>query len=266
MAKQKSYLKLRGTLDELTFYESNGKHYVRRKGGIEKDRILKDKAFKRTRENMNEFKGASKVATELRFALSELISQLGGTTVMGRLLGIMRKIIGAGPGIRGKRPLLIFPKKQLLDGFEFNEKNSFRSVFQVNYDVPTVDENRSVTTWTVPPFNWEHQLTLPTGASHYQFVLATVVLTDFQFSEEKEEYLSVDPELMLKRAVAQSDLFEAEAPFTEAITLTTDLELAEAMPETAVTVTVAGLLFFQEVDGQLYSLNSEQSLRVLKVA
>ena len=55
MGKLKSFIKLEGTLDGLTFYKSQDGYMVRTKGGVSKNRIMKDPAFKRTRENLSEF-------------------------------------------------------------------------------------------------------------------------------------------------------------------------------------------------------------------
>ncbi|HAT64297.1 MAG TPA: hypothetical protein DCS66_06805, partial [Flavobacteriaceae bacterium] len=60
MAKNKSFIKLEGTLDGLTFYQKDGESFVKTKGGISRDRILNDQNFKRTRENMQEFSGCAK--------------------------------------------------------------------------------------------------------------------------------------------------------------------------------------------------------------
>ena len=49
MAKQKSFLKVAGTLDGLTFYKSVDGHLVRTKGGVSKGRIMNDPAYIRTR-------------------------------------------------------------------------------------------------------------------------------------------------------------------------------------------------------------------------
>lgn len=266
MAKQKSIIKLQGTLDDVTFYQRKGISYARTKGSLDRERILSDPNFKRTRENNNEFKGASRIAGEFRFSLSSLITQLGGSTVMGRLLGVMRRVISADTGERGKRAFLVAPNQRKLLGFEFNEENSFRSVFQAMYNPPVVDANRSVVSWTLPAFNVETELKTPGGATHFQFVMATIVFTDFEFDEETKEYQSVDPELLLKRSVAYSDQFAADVPFGQAVLLTNDLELTDPLPETAIVVTAIGVLFFQEVGGQMYSLNSEQALRVVHVA
>ena len=54
MAREMSILKLRGKLDGMSFKNSEG-HFVRAKGGVERNRIMNDPNYERTRENMSEF-------------------------------------------------------------------------------------------------------------------------------------------------------------------------------------------------------------------
>jgi hypothetical protein len=62
MARQASFLKMKGTLGGLTFYKSRDGHLIREKGGIERQRILNDPQFIRTRENMAEFGRAAQAS------------------------------------------------------------------------------------------------------------------------------------------------------------------------------------------------------------
>lgn len=55
MAKLNSFIKIEGTLDNLTFYRGKDGYLVRTKGGISKSRIKNDPEFIRTRENGVEF-------------------------------------------------------------------------------------------------------------------------------------------------------------------------------------------------------------------
>ena len=55
MAKQKGFIKVKGSLGGLTFYSANREELIRTTGGVDKSRIEKDPSFKRTRENMSEF-------------------------------------------------------------------------------------------------------------------------------------------------------------------------------------------------------------------
>ena len=54
MARESSILKLKGQLDGMSFTKTQEVSSTC-KGGIERERILNDANFERTRENMNEF-------------------------------------------------------------------------------------------------------------------------------------------------------------------------------------------------------------------
>ena len=69
MAKSNGILKIEGTLDELTFYNKDGKSFVRKKGGVSKERIENDPNYVRTRENNAEFSHSTSSAKTLRMAL-----------------------------------------------------------------------------------------------------------------------------------------------------------------------------------------------------
>ena len=214
MPKQKSIVKIKGTMDDMTFYQSKGRHYVRMKGGVDKERILNDPQFARVRENMSEFAAAAKVAATFRKSLNTLIKQLGGTTVQARLMRIFRKIINTGAGDAGQRDIQLLPNKLLFSEFQFNEDKNFDSVFTAFVDPPTIDENRSVVTWTIPEFDVENELAMPSGTTHYRFVLATVVLSDHALNEGSGTYTPVTDASFLKRAVALYRLWfpEPDAP------------------------------------------------------
>lgn len=266
MPKQESFIKFKGTMDDLTFYRSKGKYMVRKKGGADRERIMTHPNFKRVRENMREFTAASKVATTFRKSLNSLIKQLGGTTVQARLMRLFRKILNTGSGKSGQRDITLMPNLGLFDAFQFNERKRFDSIFTALYDVPTVDANRSVTTWEVPVFDPEHELEMPSGTTHYRFVLATVVASDHSYNEASETYTPVTDASFLKRAVTYSDYLEAGMPIEAPLPMVTDLELDGPLPDTAITVTVAGVFFYKQVNEEYLSLQSEQALQVIGLA
>lgn len=76
MARQESFLKLKGRVGDLTFYKSGGKYLARTKGGIDGDRIKNDPRFARTRENGQEFLRAVKAGKLLRDAFREQLTLL----------------------------------------------------------------------------------------------------------------------------------------------------------------------------------------------
>ncbi len=266
MPKQESFVKFKGTMDDLTFYKRKGKYMVKKKGGVDRERILNDPKFERVRENMSEFAAASKVATTLRKSLNSLIKQLGGSTVQARLMRLFRKIINTGTGKAGQRDIILSPNKELFTEFQFNEDKRFDSIFTALYDAPTVDADRNVVSWTIPVFDVAHELEMPEGTTHYKFVLATVAVSDHSLNEGSGTYTPITEAAFLKRAVTYSDYLEADTPLAAPVPLSTDLGLTAPLPDTAISITVAGVFFYKEVNGEYLTLNSEQALQVIAVA
>jgi len=266
MAKNNSFIEMQGTLGKLTFYEREGKQLVRRKGNLTKERLMNDPKFRRTRENMNEFGGAALVAKQFRDSLGTLISQLGDSSVSSRLTGIIRKIASKGTGKRGQRSFLMQPNKRQFESFEFNKKRPFSTVFLAKYVTPAIDENRSVVTWDIPSFNLERELKMPEGTTHYQFVLATGLVSDHVFDPDVSRYEPVSPELNQRSVFAYSEPMEVAGLTTTPLSLTTDFELTEALPESVLSVSAIGVLFFQESDGDLYDLDGATALKIAMAA
>src|SRR5690606_18623029 len=127
MARNNSFVKLDGTLDNLTFYRRNGENFVKSKSAISRARIMNDPKFKRTRENMREFGGAAIAGKSFRTAFAGSAQKFGDTYISARMTGIMKRIVGSGPGIRGERELLISDSHELIRGFEFNLVETFDS-------------------------------------------------------------------------------------------------------------------------------------------
>ncbi|MEZ4858415.1 MAG: hypothetical protein R2781_06350 [Flavobacteriaceae bacterium] len=266
MAKQKSFVKFKGTMDDLTFYIRKGRYLVRKKGGVDRERILNDPNYERVRENMSEFAAASKVATTFRKSLNSLIKQLGGTTVQARLMRIFRKIINKGAGKAGQRAITLLPNKLLFTDFQFNEEKRFDSIFVGFHDPPTVDANRNVVSWELPVFDIKNDLIKPEGTTHYRFVMATVVVSDHALNEGTETYMPLTDAAFIKRSVTFTDYLEADVPLAAPIAMETDLGLAEALPDTAISITVVGVFFYKWVDREYLTMKSEQALQVLAVA
>jgi hypothetical protein len=65
MAKQAGIIKLSGTLDDVTFYETEGGHYARRKTSLDKKRVMEDAAFENSRKSMEAFGVVSKFCSAI---------------------------------------------------------------------------------------------------------------------------------------------------------------------------------------------------------
>lgn len=65
MAKQCGPIPITGTIDDVCFYRMNGKYYARLKSSLTRKRVLKDAAFRRTREHAATLGEASKIASRV---------------------------------------------------------------------------------------------------------------------------------------------------------------------------------------------------------
>ena len=174
MAKNKSILKIEGTLDGMTFYKTANGHYVRTKGGISKDKIMNDPAFARTRENMQEFKHVSKNSQFVRRALGGLLSKAKDNRVSNRLSSILSQIKKLDlQSARGARQVAIGLQdpngKVLLKGFEFNKRAPLWQVLLKDYSLDVQTGHFSLTDF-IP----ETDLHAPEGGNQVQFSLAAI--------------------------------------------------------------------------------------------
>ena len=134
MAKTSGVIKIEGTVEDLTFYQKNGKNFVRKKGGISKERIASEPNFVRTRENNNEFSHSGKSGKVLKLALGSLIFKAKDSNLSSRLLQLMSRIKNLdGVSTRGNRQVSVglgtAAGKLLLKGFDFNANAPLKSVF-----------------------------------------------------------------------------------------------------------------------------------------
>jgi len=73
MAIIKGIVSIEGSYEDMSFYKKDGKNYLRKKGGVSKERIESDPNFVRTRENMKEFGHNISAGKMLRLALGSLV-------------------------------------------------------------------------------------------------------------------------------------------------------------------------------------------------
>jgi len=262
MAKQKGFIKLKGSLGGLTFYEQKGQSIVRTTGGISKQRIESDPAFKRTRENMSEFGAAATIGKSLRIGYASIIKTMASDHIVGRIVKIMKRINTIGTGLRGQRSFEFLPNKELLEGFEFNPNTPLDSVFYAPYDAPSLDASRSRITWIVPDFNTANFINAPVGATHFKLVLNTTVLSDYVFNPSLGRYEPVNETQNEVNGIA----FSSEIPLGAAVgadtTLAIDLGFGAALPATVAVISAIGIIFYQEINAQFYELATDNAMRI----
>lgn len=248
MAKSNGILKIEGTIEDLTFYKKDGQNFVRRKGGVSKERIANDPNFVRTRENNNEFSISAGAGKSLRLALGSLVFKAKDTKMTSRLLRTMSVIKKFDTvSARGNRQISVglgTPDGKLaLQGFDFNANAALNSVLFAGYDLDTATGVVSLNDF-VPL----EQLRYPEGATHVSFQSAVLGI-DFD-TEDSDLALSNVVNLPLSLTPSAFSLTPTSVPAT-----------------TGVTLFLLAISFFQEVNGQQYSLKNEEYnvLHVLEV-
>ncbi len=238
MAKQKGIFKVKGTLDDVTFYKSGKDGYlVRTKGGIPAARIATDPAFQRTRENNAEFGRAGKAGKMLRGALRGVLINSKDSRVASRLTQEMMRVIKAdATSERGQRNV-IDGETELLIGFEFNINGKLSTTLFAPY---TAAINRVSGELTVDfaPFVPVNMIGAPSGATHFKIVSAGAEV-DF----EAETYVMQN---------SASAVLPIDATPTAAIAHTNAVTAASTKP----LFLAVGVEFYQQVNAQMYPLKN----------
>lgn len=265
MAENKSFVKLEGTLDGLTFYHKDGKNLVKSKSTLSKSRILTDSAFRRTRENMREFGGAAKVGKAFRHAFGGVTKTMGDTYIASRLNGIMKRINSFGGGIRGERDFEVVTYGEMLRGFEFNKDTPLSAQFFAPSSSPTINASRDEVTWTIPDFDTDSFVRAPEGATHFRLVLAAGYVSDYSYSSALDDYEPVDDSVNGLGGV----VFSSDIPVTGLVgavtTLTLDLSSLGTIPATSALFAGVGIIYYQEINGDLYELAQGNAMNVASV-
>lgn len=237
MAKARGILKIRGTLDGLTFYKMKGEHYVRRKSGVSKKRIKNEAVFARTRENNAEFSNCATSGRWLRTAMGPLLFKPKDSRLTSRLLQTLCKIKALDhTSMRGKRTvekgIAGVAGKLLLTGFDFNDASPMGRILRVPY---ALDEAEGTVTFA--DFIPSRHLVSPKAATHVSLQLAQLHL-DFALGTHKL-VLSLPQQLPLQQSAGTVVL--STAAITEPL---------------GTTFFLFSVTFYQEVNGIRYSLKN----------
>jgi hypothetical protein len=168
MATQKSIIKLKGTIGDISFYKTQDGHLAREKGGVDGERIKNDPSFIRTRENNKEFGSAAGSSKLLRRALSSLMHNASDNRIVARVTKLMSDIRNLdGTSDRGQRnvgdALLVPQTLQMFKNFNFNQDAELRTILQSAFSAQT---NGTITISSLVP---QSQIRYPLGATHVTF-------------------------------------------------------------------------------------------------
>lgn len=261
MSKQKGIVKLVGNLGGISFYTADGQSLARIANGPSKERIAKDPAFKRTRENNKEFGGSARAAKALRLSMGGLMQTMAGTRLVSTLTALFKSINLKGSGARGKRPIEASQHKAMLKNLEFNKKVSFSTVFAAPFTTTnTPDRNEGVI--QIGAFLPDSIVNAPSGSTHFRLVTALGVISDYLHDDGTNSYEPIVPDQDSLGATAYSGYLalDSNVPVT---TLTATLAGAPVIDAQCTVVQTLGVEFYQEVDGQFYLFAQDNAMKVV---
>jgi hypothetical protein len=249
MAKQASIIKLNGTIGGITFYKTQDGYLAKEKSGVDASRIANDPNFQRTRENGTEFGSAGKAGKTLRVALRTLLQDVSDNRLVSRLTAAMVTVLQADTtSLRGQRNI-IDGETTLLEGFDFNIKSQLNSTLFAPYTT-TIDRVAGSLTVNIPAFNPLNMITTPSGTTHFKIVSAGTEV-DFEGNTSVTD-------------AHDSGVLPWDATETAVINLANVVTANSTHP----LFLVLGVEFYQQVNGQQYSLKNGayNALAIVKVS
>ncbi len=266
MAKNIGLIKLKGSLGGMSFYEDGGKNIVKMANGPDKEKIMTDPAYRRTRENMVEFGGAAKVGKAFRSGFGEVAKTMGERYLSSRVTGLMKRINSFGSGKRGERSFEFSNYKDLLKKFEFNRTATFGTTFFAPYTSLSFNAERNNVDWVIPSFSTDSYVRHPEGTTHFKLVLALSSLSDYTFNNSLDGFEPIEADFNSLRALVMSDAIEIGTVTGADINLSANLGSGIVLPATVIAIAAVGIIFYQEINSQLYELASGNGMRIEAVS
>lgn len=237
MAKQTGFLKVEGTIGDVTFMKTQDGYRVRQKGGVPASRIATDPNFKRTRENMAEFGAAGKAGKVLRKAFNPERLRVKDGRLVSRLVKSMMGVIRSDVTHRRGERTVTGGNLALLQGFEFNGSAQLSTNLAVPY-ASTIDRANGELSVTLPAFIPENKVVPPISATHFR-ILSAGGWVDFTTGE-------------FEVVQSESQAYTLDETPTEALQLKNQVTPASTKP----LFLLLGLEFLQELNGFQYPLQS----------
>jgi hypothetical protein len=252
MAIQTGAIKYRGSFKSIrnymTLHDTNT--YAGEKGGANRDLIMNNAAFARTRENMNEFAGCGVAVKALRIGFLNLLPEQSDRRFTARLMQMV-KVINRHDieGIRGKRGIFFSETRPIaLSMIVFNVlqdvTTSLKSFFFCSHPVTKAEATLKITDLVIKPS------LIPQGATHYRVQNHLSAISDYNYSELTHRY-EASSAFNTQSAFKYSEY----TPIDTALTA----ELVAAFPEGTVIgddctmIQCVGVEFYTNLDSKNYS-------------
>ena len=182
-------IKYRGSFKSIRNYVNlhDPNVYAGEKGGANRDLIMNNPAFARTRENMCEFGGCGAAVKAIRRGLLNLLPEQTDKLFTSRLMSLVKAVNRDDTdGVHGKRAIIFSEDRPMVATLVFNVLQSVADKLEKQ-------------------FSWEHPITrasakltltaldikdvlVPKGATHYRVQNHISIISDYSYVEANRRY------------------------------------------------------------------------------
>jgi len=206
MAELKGPFLFTGSIGNLRAYYDKAlkKYFVSTKGGTTKEIIENNPTLERQRENISEFTGCTKWASQLRMSLESIAHLHEGyyfpeVMAMGKLIQKQDDL-----GKKGHRAIRSSRYSNLLPSIDFNRIHPFDRVFAHQYDLSFSDDKRTVTL-TLMDFKSIARINWPDRFAAYRIALVIAQQPDWVWNTEGERFEPAVANLLLLSVTSFTD-------------------------------------------------------------
>src|SRR5688572_12677791 len=170
MAELIGVFKVKGVLDNTSFYpHKNGKCIIRKRRRFNPDKFWYDPKFERCRENVSDFRIASKAASQIKKVFATYKEFYSDSNYYNRLVGLLRLMAETVTDPRGQRDGLE-GNVHLLEGFSFNKDRSLAQALNANCTT-SIDHETGLMTFDFDTFRPLARVSAPAGARYFQVLV-----------------------------------------------------------------------------------------------
>lgn len=247
MSKQNSVLKVKGRLDNVSYYESGGKLLARKSNGPSKSKL---QGNDRVRENMREFGGAISATKLFRSAFTQ-VRTMFDSKASQRLTGLLKQVMNRDiESLRGERGVELSLYKQVLDKFEFNITTGFSQVCNSAFNASlNIDRNEGLI--SIPSFDPVMNVKFPPGTTHCRLIQAIGVFSDHKYNSDAKKYLPVNDKLSGTGVVFRSQFISKDA-LPQAVNLEIALPGAPVIDAETTVIQCLGIEFYETIGVRQY--------------
>ena len=263
MAYQKGILDYRGSFKSIRNYRNkkDPRTLAGEKGGANRELIMNNPAFERTRENMCEFKGCGEAVKAIRQGLNHLIPEHTDTRFTGRLVKIVKKINVKDPlGEHGSRSILFTIGKTILNTMTLHERRKIDHQLR-RFITTSHPETRTEATIRVNGLT-PNPLFVPTSAQYYRVVNHLSIISDYAYNTSNRKYEALNT-LDTTSVFAYSDYIPVNTPLT--IALKAAFPLGTVLSETATVLQCIGIVYYIKSGVDVYFAYTSGTMLVYDV-